>query len=271
MSKVFFCGDAHGAIRYIQRVVSRANLMGASHVIQLGDFGIWPIVRPNKETGGHAMVLDPFPNAVSDVAVKNGVPVYFIRGNHEWWPWLKAQEDEHGWKDPIEVFPSLFYCPNGCTFVIDGKTFGVLGGAFSVDHKRRVPEKSWWPEELPTQEEVDRLGTLPLDVLLTHDGPEQLAMFDNFPLPAFDEVRNGEVRRLIRQAIRNTHPRVLLHGHLHVQHSSQFNWFEPEGEDSFREHSTSVFGLAHDGDPERACAQMDTQTRVVTFTDICRD
>ena len=254
----------------MQRVISRAKLTGADYVIQLGDFGIWPKMQPNKDTGRHDMVLDPFAEKVSDLAVKHEIPVYFIAGNHEWHPWLQEQEDKFGWKDPIEIFPNLFYLPNGCTFDIGGRTFGVLGGAHSVDWRYRVPGRSWWETEMPTPEEVGRLGTMPLDVLLTHDSPEQLSIYQGFRLPIGDEDKNEVVRQLIRKAIRHTKPKVLLHGHHHVSYTNAYFWFD-SSDDELKERTTQVFGLAHDGDPENACAEMQTSNLLTAHTNICRD
>jgi hypothetical protein len=122
--------------------------------------------------------------------------------------------------------------------------FGAIGGAFSIDWRDRKPGRSWWPEEVTTVDDVERLGTAPLDVLVTHEAPAGVP-FEGYRLPEEDEVRAEEVRRYIRAATEATQPRMVLHGHWHRRHTYELAWpTEDHGELAWR--STLVEGLAAD-------------------------
>lgn len=92
--------------------------------------------------------------------------------------------------------------------------------------------------------DVDALGTAPLDVLVAHDAPAGVPL-EGFRLPAEDEVRSDEVRRLVRAATEATRPRLVLHGHWHRRHSYELAWpVEQDGQLAWR--SAEVEGLAAD-------------------------
>lgn len=57
----------------------------------------------------------------------------------------------------------------------------------------RTPGKSWWPEEVTTTADLETLGTAPVDVLVSPEGPAG-APLEGFRLPAEDQVRTDEVR-----------------------------------------------------------------------------
>src|SRR5207302_2100931 len=101
--------------------------------------------------------------------------------------------------------------------------FGALGGAFSIDWRDRTPGKSWWPEEVTTASDVERLGGEPLDVLVAHEAPAGVPLA-GFRLPVEDEVRSEEVRQLVRAAVQATRPRLVLHGHWQKRNSHELSW-----------------------------------------------
>ena len=65
----------------------------------------------------------------------------------------------------------------GQIYDIDGKRFFALGGAESHDRGFRVAGKSWWKEELPSQEELDEAtrnlenADFDVDFVITHCAP----------------------------------------------------------------------------------------------------
>lgn len=68
----------------------------------------------------------------------------------------------------------------GQVFELDGKTYFTMGGASSVDRDLRVEGESWWPRELPGEEEFDtaraRLADAgwSVDYVVTHDCSERV-------------------------------------------------------------------------------------------------
>jgi len=122
--------------------------------------------------------------------------------------------------------------------------FGALGGAFSIDWRDRTPGKSWWPQEITTQADVETLGDEALDVLVSHEAPADVPL-TGFRLPAEDQVRTDEVRELVRDAVRATQPKLVLHGHWHRRNSCEVAWpVEENGDLAWR--SARVEGLAAD-------------------------
>lgn len=68
---------------------------------------------------------------------------------------------------------------------------------------------------------------------------------ESFRLPAEDEARSDEVRRLVRAATEATRPKLVLHGHWHRRNSYELAWpVEQDGQLAWR--SVQVEGLAAD-------------------------
>ena len=113
-----------------------------------------------------------------------------------------------------------------------------------MDHQYRVEGVSWWPNEILTDADVERLGEAPLDVLLSHDAPEG-APIRNFELRPRDEMLCSQVRERILQAVKATQPKLVVHGHWHRRTSSELSWpINSDGELDWA--STQVEGLAAD-------------------------
>lgn len=78
----------------------------------------------------------------------------FVDGNHENHPMLNSYMVEE-WKGGKihKIRPHVFHLMRGQVFDIDGTKIFTMGGAASHDKEYRVEGKSWWPEELPSDEE----------------------------------------------------------------------------------------------------------------------
>jgi hypothetical protein len=74
-----------------------------------------------------------------------------------------------------------------------------------------------------TAEDVEKLGSGPLDVLVTHDAPEGVPL-SGLRLPVEDQVRTDPVRSLVADAVKATSPVLVLHGHWHRRHSFELSW-----------------------------------------------
>ena len=72
---------------------------------------------------------------------------------------------------------SVIHLMRGQIFEIDGRSFFTMGGATSHDRQFRKEGRSWWPEELPSEEELARAGAAldgcgrRVDYVLTHCAP----------------------------------------------------------------------------------------------------
>lgn len=99
-----------------------------------------------------------------------------------------------------------------------------MGGAFSVDWRRRVPGQTWWPNEVLTDADVERLGDEPLDVVVCHDSPAEMPMRSRWILRPDDQASCDVSRRLLQEAIDVTLPRLVVHGHWHHRHSRALHY-----------------------------------------------
>jgi len=103
----------------------------------------------------------------------------FIDGNHENFDSLYTFPivDFCGGK-AHKISDSIYHLMRGQVFTIEGHTFFTMGGAESVDKHRRVEGISWWPQEMPSDEEYNEAldniekANNKVDFVLTHSAPD---------------------------------------------------------------------------------------------------
>ena len=170
---IFITGDTH--IDYdIQKLNSDCFPMGKKltkndYVIICGDFGgVW--------YGGRRD--DYWLNWLE----KKNFTTLFVDGNHENFDALSAYEQQ-SWNGGMVQFirPSVIHLMRGYVFRLEGMTFFAMGGARSTDMEYRVEGVSWWPQEMPDEEERLRarqnlaLCDNQVDYMITHDAPRSIA------------------------------------------------------------------------------------------------
>ena len=231
-NRLLVAGDVHGNSGWLEVLFRSAVAHGCNAILQLGDFGFWP-----HQPGGSRYL-----HRVSKYADRSGVVVFWIDGNHENHDALRLlTPSADGF---VDVARGCRHAPRGLRWTWRGVRFGALGGAFSIDWRDRVPGRSWWPDEVTTAADVERLGGAALDVLLTHDAPAGVPL-GGVRLPDADQVRTDEVRALLAEAVKATSPRLVLHGHWHRRYSYELTWpAAVEGGAGWR--ATQVEGLASD-------------------------
>lgn len=167
---VFLTGDIHGELD-IAKVddFSRGDgqaLTRDDYLIILGDFGLVWTDPPSEGEAARLDWLEAQPWTT-----------LFVDGNHENFDLLDALPVEKWAGGRVHrVREHVLHLLRGEAFVIDGLTFFVVGGAYSIDREWRTPHRTWWPQEVPSAEErayVDRrvreLGSV--DYVLTHCPP----------------------------------------------------------------------------------------------------
>jgi Icc-related predicted phosphoesterase len=143
---IIFVGDVHGEFSRMRHALRHAP--SNATVIQVGDFGFFP----EKEENWYTRRPPQFNN------------IYFIDGNHEFFPLLNYTET-------TEVWPHLTYVPRGTILEIDSLRIGCLGGGTSIDKALRTEGISWFPEEQITKAQAQCLENQQVDVLVTHTPP----------------------------------------------------------------------------------------------------
>lgn len=138
--KIAIIGDCHGDPYYKNiRIASKEN---PDYIIVCGDFGyLWTDTINTKKT------LEYISKSFTPI-------ILFVDGNHENFFMLNKLEivDKFGSKVD-KVTDKIFHLKRGHIYNIGGKRFFVFGGAYSVDRKFRIKDKSWWEQELPTEEQ----------------------------------------------------------------------------------------------------------------------
>ena len=171
---VYLASDTHGlqdidkVVRFFERESSYKELSKDDYLIILGDSGIcWD-------------------GASQDLRVQNiysSLPVttLFIDGNHDNHE-LLAEYPVTKWHggNVHEIDDGIIHLMRGQVYQICGETFFTLGGAWSVDQADRAEGISWWPEELPSEEELEEARRnlekvdYQVDYVLTHTGPTDI-------------------------------------------------------------------------------------------------
>jgi Icc-related predicted phosphoesterase len=165
---ILLLGDIHGNIGTLRHAIEKAVEVGATAVIQVGDFGL---MRHNGSDIGFYR------------ATKNSpIPVYFVEGNHDDCSrWIEI-------KEVSKVYPdaNLWYVPRGTVMELDNRVIAFMGGAASIDKETRLRYGWHWDEnELLSKEQIDTLlknaEGKKVDIFITHCPPDSVINehFDN--------------------------------------------------------------------------------------------
>lgn len=161
---IYLIGDIHGDITQIMSEnlkKSGINIKYNDTIIVLGDFGVM-----FKDTEQQRESLKYINELSYNVA--------FIDGNHENFDYLNKQEVCTKWGNRVhKLADRCFHLIRGNTYRIEGHNFLCFGGATSVDKEYRVLGSTYWNEELPDREDIDRLeksldSGKNIDYVLTH-------------------------------------------------------------------------------------------------------
>jgi hypothetical protein len=218
-ARILLAGDTHGNLPWITTLAKLAARQHCDGVVILGDFGFWPDPASRSESGGPRL-NDGWITAVAEAMARQGLWLRVIDGNHDFHPAVLAAHPPN--EDGIAVIRDglMDWATRGSRWTWCGVHFGALGGAFSIDRAYRRLGVSWWPTETITDEDVAHLGEEPLDVLLTHDAPQGINVEGVDIWTAKDDVDSVANRQRVERARRATSPRILLHGHYHLRHST---------------------------------------------------
>lgn len=208
-STVGVAGDWHGNARWAVHALGCFHEAGVDEVWHLGDFGLWP---------GGAGYLDE----VEDACTRLELTILVTPGNHEDYDQLLSA----GGGAAKRVRDHIVFLPRGHRFELNGWTVLSFGGAPSIDFEHREPGVSWWPAELPSDEDVDAAIADGLcDILLTHDSSAPPHVTDpvdrilrsnaaGWSDRGLAYARTGRERLTrLRAGVR---PKIVLHGHYHV-------------------------------------------------------
>ena len=169
---IFVRGDTHGDLSAVTSL--RSHLSAGDKLIITGDFGF--VFRGERENIAERNDL----NSLAALPFE----ILFVDGNHENFPELERYPEVLRYGAPVrQLRPNIFWLRRGYVYTIEGKTFFVMGGGYSLDkalrleHERRWHEKVWFEEEMPSDAEYRRAADnlrqhgLAVDYVLTHTAP----------------------------------------------------------------------------------------------------
>lgn len=213
-NRILLAGDWHCQVEAAANAFMDADEQKVDAILHVGDFGVW--------TG---MAGVQFADAVAWLADRFNIPVFFIDGNHEDFDQIENLPLAAGGNGLGVLRRGVYHIPRGSVWHWGGYAFAGFGGAASVDRLMRYPGRDWWPQEMPTAADLERLRDNlheplvnggPVDVMVTHDAPTLDALppgAQQLPMPVKAEA--DESRRVVYEAVKAADPKLLVHGHYH--------------------------------------------------------
>lgn len=205
--KIGITGDTHGEdLRLTHEGYGiKGNLGEEDALIICGDFGY--IFFDNERE-----------NAFLDKLEKEcKFLVMFCDGNHENHPRI-SQYPEEVWNGGKihRIRKNVIHLMRGQIYDIQGHSIFVMGGAYSIDKAMRQEGYSWWPQEMPSQEEYDEATKnlkehdFKVDYIITHTAPD-----DTMSLFYPNHKDEQELNSYLEWVRENTTYKHWYFGHLH--------------------------------------------------------
>ena len=180
---IYVTGDTHGEV--FERVVSlkKSYDLTKEHniLIVLGDFGlVW-----DEKWWKQAKYIERY---IKDNNLK--LEIISVKGNHENYDIInKLPRIQKYNSELIKVSENISFFENGNIYHIGEDIFAVFGGALSIDKMYRKEGKTWWADEIPSKEtmqkfvdNLDKYNTKKL-ILLTHTtSTDNIYLLDKYPM-----------------------------------------------------------------------------------------
>lgn len=188
---IYVTGDLHGDLsRLKSKEISR--LKKGDTLIVCGDFGfLWDGSAAEKRR--------------LNWIGRRRFNVLFVEGTHDNLALLEEYPVTE-WNGGLvrEIGGRLRQLCRGGVFTIEGKKIFAFGGGESSDADVRIPDRLWWENEMPSEQEIDLArrnlaehGNA-VDYIVTHEGSQKIKRFlrmhtnEAHALDMFlDEIRNG--------------------------------------------------------------------------------
>lgn len=165
---IYITGDTHGE----QGRFLELNMYGESQwtdkdiLIVCGDFG-------------YLFTNQAYEHAFLNSLEKKPYTICFCDGNHENFPAIK-EYPRVKWNGGYvhKIRENVLHLTRGQVFNLQGKTFFVMGGGYSIDRYMRKEGYSYWKEEMPNNEEYReatknlREAGFKVDYIISHTAPQ---------------------------------------------------------------------------------------------------
>lgn len=208
---IYITGDTHGEVSRFQEIQEQYRLNENDMLIVAGDFGcIFGLGKQDQNK--------------LDVLAKLPYTILFIDGNHECFPQIFSCPEEMWNGGRVHrIRPNILHLMRGQVFDIDGMCIFTMGGGYSIDQIYRVPGRSWWPEEMPSDEEyaeawenLKRHGNR-VDVIVSHAAPEEtMQMFVQTGEISHRFMREGRLNVFLENVRQTIEHKYYYFGHMHL-------------------------------------------------------
>lgn len=172
---LYITGDTHGEearFKYTDSVMDK-TLKSSDKLVVCGDFGY---------LSDDSYMERLFLRYLAD---SKPYQILWVDGNHENFDLLDTYPVEEWCGGKVHIIrrdkegnPKIIHLMRGQVFEIEGKKIFTFGGAYSIDKYMRTPQRSWWPQEMPTDEEMKEAALnlekhkFKVDYIITHTAPE---------------------------------------------------------------------------------------------------
>lgn len=211
---IYLTGDTHGEVfeRIVQLKRNYDLTKDENLLIVLGDFGlIWDDKWWKQVKYIERYIKDNHLN----------LEIISVKGNHENFDTINTFPKIQKYNsDLIKVSDNITFFENGNIYHIDNSIFAVFGGALSIDKHLRTEGKTWWADEIPSKEimqkfvdELYKYNTEKL-VLLTHTtATDEIYKLDMYPM---EGKLTDEVAQYLQFIKSNYNFKSHYHGHFHA-------------------------------------------------------
>lgn len=200
--KILMIGDTHGDEDNISNLMDVAESRECEKIFQVGDFGYLPGIAK----------FDSFLSRCSVESQRTGIPIHWLRGNHDNCEVLsKFGPGIH------ELLPGVFYHADGSQWEWSGTKFLAVGGAHTPSNFIKIEGENWWRDE-KTPQSILYTDLGEIDIVLSHDAPISSGIDDLLDFQMDQETI--ENRTLIQAICEVARPIRLIHGHYHKRQAS---------------------------------------------------
>lgn len=197
---VHITGDIHGESgRFCEECMPGESSWGKDDIlIACGDFGI--IWHNTSNKMGKAR-----DDEILDKLESKPYMILFCVGNHENFNELYSYPivEIFGGR-AHEIRDNIYHLMRGEIFNIQGNTYFVMGGAYSIEKEWRHEGETWWPQELPNSEEYKNAGKhlknadFKVDYIISHTCPTEII---KIMLGAYPNVNDMELIGFLNQCL----------------------------------------------------------------------
>ena len=161
---IYVTGDTHGDITRLSKFKKLIRKQ-SDYLLVCGDFGfVWDGSKKEQNTIKKLEQLDCI--------------IMFVEGCHDNLDLLSSYPLEQYCGGAVRrIAKNVYWMQRGEVFYIGNTTVFALGGAESHDADERVQGDTWWPNELPSSEELEHASLIlkslnnKVDVVITHQNP----------------------------------------------------------------------------------------------------